>query len=452
MQEIARIRFEALAAYCRQPEAMLFGEEVHWFQAHEEAVLVVIVRDRADGDYSAVLLAKDLKERYRWVGMTGFFEALEASIAAASEEVSQIYAHLEEERAQGDERGRPVDFFAPVVVPEKLNRDFATISSSEGYSPAVDLIKPMMRWYEDADGNFIEQFQTTGFDARLWELYLFATLVEAGNTFDKAFPMPDFCARSVVGELCVEATTVNPSRNEKGELVPPPLQDTEEQIQVFQRQYMPIRYAGPLTTKLAKRYWEKEYVQGRPLAFAIQDFHAPMSMLMSRTALPIYLYGTVWDWAKGADGGLVITPTKISTHVWGRKEIASGFFSQPGAENVSAVIANASATISKFNRMGVLAGFGSKRVRLVREGTAANPDSNSEMPQRFAHEVNSPQYTETWIEGMDVYHNPNSKIPLDPAMLPGAAHHWLREDGQLESWVPKWQPFSSVTRIFVEAE
>jgi hypothetical protein len=39
----------------------------------------------------------------------------------------------------------------------------------------------MMHWYEDPDGNFIEQFQTTGFDARLWELYLFAMFCEAEN-------------------------------------------------------------------------------------------------------------------------------------------------------------------------------------------------------------------------------------------------------------------------------
>ncbi|WP_321949665.1 hypothetical protein [Burkholderia cenocepacia] len=452
MQAITKIRFEALAAYCRQPETMLVCDEVCWFQAHDEAVLVVVIRDKTDGDYSAVLLAKDLKERYRWVSMSAFVGTIEVCVAAASEQVLEIYANLEKERAQGDEKGKPVDFFTPVVAPEKLNPDFAKIRSLEGYSPAVDVIKPMMRWYEDADGNFVEQFQTTGFDARLWELYLFATLVEVGNTFDKAFPMPDFCARSVLGELCVEATTINPSRNEKGELVPPPPQDTEEQVHFFQRKYMPIRYAGPLTAKLAKKYWEKDYVRGRPLVFAIQDFHAPLSMLTSRTALPIYLYGTVWDWAKDADGTLVITPTKISTHIWGTKEVASDFFSQPGAENISAVIANASATISKFNRMGVLAGFGSKRVRLVREGTAVNPDPNSEIPQRFVHEVKSPQYTETWIEGMDVYHNPRARIPLDPAMLPGAAHHWLREDGQLESRVPRWQPFSSVTRISIEEE
>ena len=450
MQSIKQVRFEALAAYCRQPGALIAAREVCWLQAHNEAVLVVVIRDIADGDYSAMLLARDLKERYRWVEMTEFFDTVDKAVAAAPEIVEKIRADFEKQRAQGDEKGKPVDFFAPVVATEKLNRDFATINSLEGYSPAVELMKPMMRWYEDADGNFVEQFQTTGFDTRLWELYLFAALVEAGYIFDKTVAMPDFCARNAFGELCVEATTVNPSRTQAGELVPPPPLDTEEQIQEFQRQYMPIRYAGPLTSKLEKKYWDKEHVKGRPLALAIQDFHAPNSMVMSRTALPIYLYGMVWDWKKDADGKLVIFPRKVDKHVWGPKTVESGFFALPGAENISAVIANASATISKFNRMGVLAGFGSDRVQLVREGTAVNLDPHSELPAVFVHDVNSPDYSETWIEGMDVYHNPKAKHPLHPAMLPGAAHHWLRDDGQLESRVPSWQPFGSITRIFVK--
>lgn len=450
MQDISRVRFEALAAYCRQPEALLRGEEVRWLQAHDEVILVVVIRDVEDGDYSAMLLARDLKDRYRWVAATPFFSGVDQALAAAPEHIERVYADLGKERVQGDEKGKPVDFFTHVVAKEKLNSDFARVSTWERFSPAVDLMKPMMRWYEDADGNFVEQFQTTGFDTRLWELYLFAALVEVGYAFDRSVPMPDFCARNVLGAICVEATTVNPSRNEKGELLPPPPIDSKEQFLAFQHHYMPIRYAGPLTTKLAKKYWEREHVKGRPFLFAIQDFHAPRSMTISRTALPFYLYGTSWDWQKGPTGELIITPQKIDAHVWGGKTVPSGFFALPGAENVSAVIANASATISKFNRMGVLAGFGSKRVRLIREGTAANPDPNSETPTLFVHDVNSPDYTESWIEGMDVYHNPSALHPLDPAMLPGAAHHRLRDDGQLESWVPEWQPFASTTLITVE--
>lgn len=261
MKDIKQVRFEALAAYCRQPRALIDAQEVRWLEAHDESVLVVVIRDVTDGDYSAMLLARDLKERYRWVEMTDFFATVEEALAAAPERVEKIYADFEGQRAQGDERGKPVDFFAPAVAKEKLNRDFALISSLEGYTPAVEMIKPMMRWFEDADGNFIEQFQTTGFDTRLWELYLFASLVELGYVFDKTYPMPDFCARNAFGELCVEATTVNPSRTLTGELVPPPPLDTAEQMQDFQRQYMPIRYAGPLTAKLSKRYWEKENVR-----------------------------------------------------------------------------------------------------------------------------------------------------------------------------------------------
>jgi len=450
MHEISKVRFEALAAYCRQPNALLTGREVRWFQAHDETILVVVIEDITDGDYSAMLLAKDLKERYRWVEMTSFVETIDQAIAQAPELIQAVYDNLNRQRVQGDERGKPVDFFTPVVPKGKLNQDFKIISELEGYSPAVELIKPMMRWYEDADGNFVEQFQTTGFDTRLWELYLFATLVEAGYVFDKASPMPDFYAQNAFGAICIEATTVNPSRNKKGELVPPPAIETPEQLVAFQREYMPIRYAGPLTAKLAKRYWEKENVKERPLLFAIQDFHAPGSMGLSRTALPIYLYGVHWDWSRDGDGRLIITPDRVANHVWGEKTVPSGFFGLPGAENVSAVISNASATISKFNRMGVLAGFGSKRVRLVRVGTAANRDPNSDKPTAFVHDVNSAEYNETWIEGADVFHNPNAQKPLNPEMLPGAAHHWLRDDGQLVSHLPDWQPFSSITRISIQ--
>lgn len=449
MKDIKQVRFEALAAYCRQPWALIAAEEMRWLQAYDEEVLVVVIRDVTDRDYSAMLLVRDLKERYRWAHMTDFFETVDEALAAAPSLAETIHTDFGRQRAQGDEKGKPVDFFTPIVAPEKLNHDFATISSLEGYSPAVELMKPMMRWYEDADGNFVEQFQTTGFDTRLWELYLFAALVECGYIFDKSFAMPDFCAQNAIGELCVEATTVNPSRTPAGELVPPPPLDTEEQMKQFQRHYMPIRYAGPLTTKLGKKYWEKDNVKGRPLVIAIQDFHAPSSMVISRTALPIYLYGIEWDWHKDSAGKLVITSNKVKTHTWKKKTVASGFFALPGAENISAVISNASATISKFNRVGVLAGFGSKRVRLVREGTAANPDPNSEIPIHFIHDVNSADYSETWMEGMDVFHNPNATHQLHPSMLPGAAHHWLREDGQLESHLPEWQPFGSMTRIYV---
>ena len=108
-----------------------------------------------------------------------------------------------------------------------------------------------------------------------------------------------------------------------------------------------------------------------------------------------------------------------------------------------------SGTISKFNRMGLLAGFGSKRLRLVRIGTAINHDPNATEPITFQHVVNNPDYLETWCEGLDVWHNPKAKYPIDPDLLPCAAHYYLLPDGQIESFVPDWHPLSSTTWQFL---
>lgn len=448
-ENISKVRFEALGGYCRIPQTLFYAEEVRWLQVRSEDLLIVVIRDRIDDDFSAILLARDLRLRYRWIDMTAFFESPEAALAAAESNVAVALSDLDNQRAQGDEKRKPIDFFTPIVAPEKLHPDFVYLNTLDGYSPAKELITPMMRWYEDADGNFIEQFQTSGFDARMWELYLFAMLVEAGYTLDRDQPIPDFSAKGLLGELCVEATTVNPTRDKSGAIVPPPTAESQEQILDIQRQYLPIKFAGPLTAKLGKRYWERHNVQGRPLVLAINDFHAPMSMTMSRAALPVYLYGYVHEWEHQADGKLVITPHKVKSHRWGSKEVPSGFFSLPGAENISAVIANTSATISKFNRMGVVANFGSKRVRLIRQGFVTDLDPNAAMPKPFVSDVSSPDYRESWIEGMDVYHNPNALHPLHPEMLPGAGHHFIEHDGQLRSLIPDWQPLSSMTHILI---
>jgi hypothetical protein len=307
----------------------------------------------------------------------------------------------------------------------------------------------MMRWYEDADGNFVEQFQTDGFDARIWELYLFAAFIEMGYSVDRSRSAPDFVCQGTPGAFCLEATTVGATRDHSGGIVPPPPVDTRDAIHAFRNEYMPIKYGSALTSKLQKRYWEREHVAGKPLVFGIHDFQAPMSMLVSRSSLPLYLYGYDEDWEHDAEGKLHISPRKVATHRWGNKVIPSGFFDLPGAENVSAVLFSNSGTISRFDRMGVLAGFGSPRVRLIREGFALDHDPNATEPKPFRKVVRPPDYVETWVEGLEVYHNPRAVRPLAPAAMPGAAHHRLLPGGLTESVAPEWHPLSSITRVFV---
>ena len=446
MQTIPLIRFDSLAGYCRDPMARIAADEIAWFEEGDESVLGALIRDRMDGDFGGIVLGRDEKGRFRWIGGTGFHDSTRTAKAELSVKMQQKAAEPAQKHWQGDGKGRLVDFFRPVVRRSRLNEDFLRLAEEEGYSPARGIIEPMMNWFEDLDGNFIQQFQTTGFDARLWELYLFATFVEAGYRIGDVHAVPDFLCEGPFSEFAVEATTVNPTQDKRGRPVPRPPLETAEQMQRYLKEYMPIKYASALTSKLKRKYWEKPGVAGKALLLAIIDFSSPASMVRTTSPLPLYLYGYDHDW-KLDDGRLKIMARKVKEHRWAEKRVPSGFFGLPGAENISAVLFSNSGTISKFNRMGVIAGFGSDKIRVFREGMAYDHDPNASEPHRFRVEVTGGEYMETWVEGMDVYHNPRALIPFSDSMLPGAAHHRLRADGQIFSAIPEWHPMASFTSI-----
>jgi hypothetical protein len=450
MHPITLDRFNALAGYCRVAAAMHLVEEQAWYESDDGRLLCVVFRDVAGGaGYQGMFLARDLAERFRAIDGTHFYPTVEGVVAAMQEEAPPLLENLEEERAQGDEPRRAVDFFTAQVPPTRLHPHFVQLIGGDGYSPARELIGNMMHWHHDIDGNFVEQFQSAAFDARLLELYVFAMLVENGFALRHEGAAPDFLAFDGLAEIAIEVTTVNPTVV-GGQVVPPPPIDTEVQISAYLRQYMPIKFGSALFSKLNKRYWELPHVAGKPLVFAIQDFHAPQSMMRARTGLGIYLYGTDHDWHHDAQGKLIIEPKRVAEHRWGDKVIPSGFFDLPGAEHVSAVLFNNSATLPKFNRMGFVAGFGSRRVMMVRSGFALNIDPNAAAPFVFVHEVDA-DYRETWSEGMDIFHNPRALHPLDPRHFPRAQQHRLQDDGQVEtiSLVQEFHPLASTTAIIV---
>lgn len=444
MRAISRARWDAFAAYCRRPLAAVLTQELAWFEADGGQVLATLIVD-TDGEFSGIVLARDGLERFRWVGATRYFDTPESALIDLNQKIQDLLKNLDEQRHQGDESGQAVDFFKPIVDKRKLHPHFSLLTSGERFTAARAIISSMMRWHDDIDGNFVEQFQTTGFDARMWELYLFAVLTEANLDVSRPEPAPDFLARGLNGEFALEATTINPSGGgRQQQSLPNPR--TEAEWREYARHYLPIRYAGPLTSKLRKEYWKYPSVTGRPLVLAIQDFHAPMSMTRSGSALPTYLYGVIHEARRHDAGGLVIDVSEIDEHRWHDKVVPSKYFSLPGAENVSAVVFNSCGTISKFNRMGVSAGFGAENVVLIRRGLAWNTEPDAVDPVPFVHIV-SEGYAETWIEGMDVFHNPNALHPLDPALLPGAAHHRLRSNGQLETISEAGKPLESPTTV-----
>ena len=409
-------------------------------------------RDLTDNDYGGMAFGKDRLGRYRWIGAAPeYYVNQRLAEAHLRREVERLAHQSDEEYFQDDEVGVPVDFFADLGGQKKPSPGFVALRDQEGFSAARGIIEPMMRWYNDVDGNFVEQFQTAGFDARIWELYLFAAFNEMGFDILRENPAPDFLCRNPLTQFFVEALTLNPTLDASGARVTVP-KDAGPEFMEYLKNYMPTRFASGLTAKLAKRYWELPHVAGNPLVFAVQDFSAPRSMTYTRSAFQAYVTGYEHSAERDNAGNLKILPKKIGTHTWGKKIVPSGFFELPDSEYVSAILFSNSGTIAKFNRMGALAGFGSERVRLFRVGVAVNHDRNATMPVVFKHDVRDPAYSETWCESVDIWHNPRALHPLDPRTLPGVAHHTLLPDGQVVSLTPHWHPLGSTTLHMIPAD
>lgn len=439
-------RFEALVGFGRHPAAKLISPELEWFRTKDELLLGVINVDVVDEDFYASILARDGDGRYRLILNAASIPTISAARAELTKLAKQALRDGLETFVQGDEKGKKQDVFA-AVPGKKVHPSFVILRDFVGHSAARELIAEMMHHYVDVDGNFIEQFQTTGFDSRVWELYLFAYFNEESLLIERPKPAPDFIVSRGELKVAVEAVTVNRTQslvegNEAtaGEMSP-------EKVVELSKDFMPIKFGSPLYSKLNKRYWELPNIKGFPLVFAIADFHDKASMTWTSTALIRYLYGVHHDFSFDKDGKLVISSLKIEKHVFKGKEIPSGFFFLPDSEHVSAILFSASGTISKFNRLGKIAGFGEKSVRMIRVGTNHRHDPNSALPDQFIFEVND-EYYETWGEGVSIFHNPNAKIPLPKEIFSSAAHHRF-ENGQIVSTLPEFHPYGSMTHILV---
>ncbi len=184
---------------------------------------------------------------------TDSFDTLERAVAAMHMAASDATAEVERTpRLHGDETG-PVDFFAPRVSVEKMHPRFRLIESGRGHNAAREIISSLMRCYDDRDGNFVEQFQSTGFDARIWELYLYALLIEAGYSVSFPDQAPDLLAIGREHRFGIEATTINPSII-NGQTVDAPRPKTPQEVDDYFANYLPIRFAGPLTGVSDKRW------------------------------------------------------------------------------------------------------------------------------------------------------------------------------------------------------
>ncbi|RQR37094.1 hypothetical protein DIE23_06565 [Burkholderia sp. Bp9143] len=457
IRAISRERFNVYVDWTRSAHIRDHIIERNWYADTDERILGVVALDLTDNDFSYVVLGRDEIGRFRAIDM-------KVSLAREGRARSELKRKMAEYSKsgdsmfpQGDAEGEAFDILTPIVEKDRRHPSFSVLSENKLWTGARHVVSEMMRHFVDVDGNFVEQFQTTGFDSRLWELYLFAYFKEAGFHFDRNMHAPDFVVGRYGQKVAVEAVTVNPSNADAvlGEGHPAVWKprDPKEISQKLQA-FMPLKFGSTLYSKLSKKppYWELEHVKGLPLIFALADFHEPQSMTWSHPAVLEYLYGVTQTATRGEDGHLIIETKQVGPYLKENgKPIQSGFFNLPDAKHVSGVLFSSTGTLSKFNRMGRIAGFGIDESRMFRMGACHHHDPDATEPIFFHFEVLPGKVSETWAEGLSLFHNPNAVVPISNDMFPGIAHHRYR-DGQFRSLVPEFHPYASMTMHFSTRE
>lgn len=450
-------QFDAFC-YCRAPYLDYLSIEVDWFSAFNKKVLGVVVLDYMDQDFGYIILGRSTQRVFRCIEPCNKFYKTKQEATKALFDAFAKYENDEKEfYEQGDEKNLIHDILKPCVPVEKYHKYFKLITEESGYKSAKKLMQEIAYSYVDVDGNYIKDFQTTGFDARLWELYLYIYLHSAGCSISNEFQAPDYNISYFGDECCIEAVTVNP--NPKFDERPP---NGPKETFKYIRDYMPIKFGSPLFSKLQKKYWEKPHVRGKPFIIAIHDYHMEAtpdnlgSMVWSRGALMDYLYGQRLKQYEDKNGEMKIeyeedgvTPVfeEIDKHEWKGKMIPSNFFEQPDSENVSAVLFSNNATITAFNRMGQLAGISEEKNTMIRQCILPNP--NSPEPIVKGYNIDSDEYEEAWSDGLIMYHNPNAKHPVSNEMFGDISHIYFdKKRKRILADITKTHVIASQTIVF----
>lgn len=338
------------------------------------------------------------------------------------------------------------DIFKHVVSEEKLNLTFSMLENHPPMAPAKKLIEAIAHEMNDNDGNFIQQFQTTGFNARVWEIFLFKFVQENGFKIIEKHNRPDFNIKKDGIELFIEASLSAETGKDKftREYIREALKKQDLAIQQEIIDHYVIRMGSVLYSKLQKKYWELEWVKEKPLVLAIAPSHHFLANFLPDAKIMEYLYGFCYEKESNDDGMFIKKVEKKDFHNYEGKEIPPYFFSQENTENISAVLFTNNCDLHKFNRMGYQMGMSDDLIIMERVGFAFDKDSEL-YGKEFSQSIIPGNIQENWSESVSIFHNPNAKFPLDKSLFKNIRQVWINEDGDLDGTMPEFFVFNSKT-------
>ena len=196
MRKITKRQFDAFC-YSREPLIRIIANEVAWYEAFDRKILATIVFDKTDNDFGFVVLARDTQRMFRCIDMSTSFQSADEAQESLRVCLDKYKNDGKELYPQGDEKEAPNEILEPCVKYEDLHPYFKLLIQEPRFEAARNLIKEIVYTFVDTDGHYIREFQTGGFDARLWELYLYVYLHNAGFSINRDYSSPDYCNASV---------------------------------------------------------------------------------------------------------------------------------------------------------------------------------------------------------------------------------------------------------------
>lgn len=338
-----------------------------------------------------------------------------------------------------------MEIFKQKVTSEKLCDEYIKLSSLKGFSPAKGLINKIASNYTDLDGNFVEQFQSNGFYPRLWELFLNQLFEEESFENLNDNDRPDFHFSKDDYDFYLEASCSNSNASDiyTEEIIKDSLKKMDRRVEKKLIDYYTIKIGSVLFSKLSKKYWELDWVKGKPLVFGVLPSHNSLARFMPDYKITEYLYGIEYKPAGIIDNKIQYNKRKLETHSHENKTIRANFFSLPDTENISAILFSNTCDIQKFNRMGQQGDFFDPDIILFRQGLCF--DINSEYPKDFRITVREDEHIETWAEGVTLFHNPNAKIPFKKGLFKNLREVWIDSEGKFDGTSPAFHPYMSVS-------
>lgn len=293
-----------------------------------------------------------------------------------------------------------MDLFTELVSPSKQHHIFRELAFSEDYEPARKIIEQLLNHFVIKEKKFVQQFQLKpSFHHRLWELYLYSYLSSKNEReiIIKSIS-PDICICENQFTYYIEATTLN---------IPEGSAESIDEV------YLLKKYKKALKKKMEKKYWDLPEIRGKPLILAIHDYTLNESLGNTPFHLTNWLY-----------------PNK-------NQKTYLDFFDWSNASFISGILVSGQATVPKFNRMGILAGYGNNRIkglRIRQKLKFLNNDEgkltiSQEPPE--ATELEDPSYIESWSEGIVFFHNPYALHPIYPPNLGDITHIRKLKNGQV---------------------